>query len=302
MKKIIIMAFLLAIGTHAGAQIISDWTARDTLVVTSMEEGTVKESDYAAKGIFMNWDSVLNDYNSYDGSKELDRIPEQAKATETVVRTLKGMELNLPSIIDENGIDLFMLTPEGIYIYLAMAEPIYHQEPDEDVIKWIRYYAYEKRSHTKRLFARYEKWEPFIKKFFQVKGIPPELAELCLIESGCTYEAVSSAGATGMWQIMPATGRSYGLIINEFRDDRKDPVLSTKTAADILLANYRRVGEWTLATAAYNCGSGRIEKHIRQGKNTWEKMKPSLPKETRQYIPSLLAIHYVWTYRERLGF
>ena len=131
--------------------------------------------------------------------------------------------------------------------------------------------------------------------------IQPELSELCLIESGCTYEAESSAGAMGMWQIMPATGRSFGLEVTSFKDDRKDPVLSTQAAAKILLANYHKLGEWTLAAAAYNCGSGRIRAELKRGNQDWEHMKGSLPKETSQYIPSLLAIHYVWTYREQLN-
>ena len=282
------------------AQVYSDWSVRDTTVVTSMEEGTVKETDYAAQGIFMDWGTTLSEFDNYDGDTALDETPASVPASTAAV-TLRGLQLNLPSLVDENGIDLYLLTTEGIHIYMALDSPVYHQDPDRDVIKWIRYYAYEKREHTRRLFRRYERWEPLIRKYFAARGVPPELAEICLIESGCTYEALSSAGALGMWQIMPETGRRFGLVVNELRDDRKDPVLSTKAAAEILLSNYKRVGEWTLAAAAYNCGSGRILGQMKGGRNHWEAVRPGLPKETRQYIPSLLAIHYVWTYRDRLA-
>ena len=287
------------------AQVLVDMSRQsinDRSVITTMEEGTLDGNEYGASGIIDNWNNILKDFEKFEDKKEI-----EAKAANFDKGDIRqfvrpdGRMINLPQIFDENGVDLFVLTTEGIYLYLAMSNPVYHQEPDDDIIKWIRYYAYEKRKYTQRIFARYQKWEPLIKQYFATKGIPEELAELCLIESGCTYGAVSPVGATGMWQIMPETGRAYGLVINSERDDRRDPVLSTQAAADILLANYRRVGEWTLAAAAYNCGSGRILRHIGRGQDTWEKMKPGLPKETRQYIPGLIAIHYVWTYRDKLA-
>ena len=131
----------------------------------------------------------------------------------------------LPEIIDENGIDLFLLTKDGITIYMAMDAPSYLQETDDDLVKWIRYYAYQKRNYTARLFKRYEQWEARIKDEFSSRGVPEEIAELCMVESGCTYEAVSPVGAVGMWQIMPETGRAYKLTINQFLDERKNPFL-----------------------------------------------------------------------------
>lgn len=104
-----------------------------------------------------------------------------------------------------------------------------------------------------------------------------------------------------MWQIMPATGRRHGLVIDDTRDDRLDPSLATPAAADILKANYELTGNWTLAAASYNCGPARM-KRTPQGILTWDAVKDKLPEETRHYIPSLIAMHYVWTYRKELGF
>lgn len=265
-----------------------------------MDEGTVQEGDYAATGIFSNWNETINEFQNYDGDKEIDKKFSQPTNT-TTYKTLKGMTLRLPTMIDENGIDMYLLTTEGITIYMALDNPVYHQEPDDEIIKWIRYYAYERRKYTASVFRRYAKWEAFIKNNFGKAGVPEELAELCLVESGCTYEALSPAGALGMWQIMPDTGRSYGLAVNSYIDERRDPVKSTLAAARILASNYSRTGDWTLAAAGYNCGAGRILTEIKKGRNTWERMKATLPKETSQYIPALLAMHYVWTYREKLG-
>lgn len=299
--NILATSLFLGLSLTATAQIDLSWDKRDS-IVTNIEEGAITDSDYAASGIIEDWSTLFKEYQAYDGDKQLDSIDDSNPVFNKTVKTLKGLTLNLPYIPDENGTDLYMLTTEGIEIYLALDEPAYHQIPDEDVIKWIRYYAFDKRAYTKKLFNRYERWETRLKDLFRAYGVPEELTELCLIESGCTYNALSHAGAKGMWQIMPETGRQFGLTINDYVDQREDPVLSTQTAIKILSSNYRRVGDWTLAAAAYNCGAGRILGHIKKGNNSWERMKPYLPKETRQYIPSLIAIHYVWTYKEQLGF
>lgn len=267
-------------------------------VVTTTGEGAIKEDEYGADGIIFEWTQTLKDFERFDGAKEIDR-----KVETSAIRFSRqnGQMPALPEIIDENGIDLFLLTKDGITIYMAMDAPSFLQETDDDLVKWIRYYAYQKRNYTARLFKRYEQWEARIKDEFSNRGVPEEIAELCMVESGCTYEAVSPVGAVGMWQIMPETGRAYKLTINQFLDERKNPQISTEVAGKILRNNYNRIGEWTLSIAAYNCGSGRILNLMKKTGPSWERMKPHLPKETQQYIPSLLAIHYVWKYRDKFN-
>ena len=286
-------------------QVINTWEkGNDGGVVTSVDQGAIGEDDYAAQGIINDWSEILD---------EFERTRQENDAIETEIKGLKAVQVEtgarnvfigrdgkryeLPTMPSEDGTDMYLLTEEGATIYLAFDAPVYMQDIDDEILDWIRFYAYKRKSYTKRVFTRYKEWEPRIKAYFASEGVPEELAELCLIESGCTYSAKSSVGALGMWQIMPATGRSYGLTVNETRDDRLDPVLSTMTAAKILRRNYERIGEWTLATAAYNCGVGRFKKGQK-----WSEIKARLPKETRQYIPGLIAMHYVWTYRDRLGF
>lgn len=283
----------------AGAQIINDWSNGNG-IVSDMTEGTVQEGDYAAEGIFADWSETIQDFVNYDGGSDIDKKVSKTNKEYHDVQMLNGRMLNLPTMIDENGIDLFLLTEEGITIYMALDGPVYHQDPDDEIIKWIRYYAYEKRNYTRNVFRRYAKLEAFIKEQFKIAGVPEELSELCLIESGCTYEALSSAGALGMWQIMPDTARSFGLAVNSYIDERRDPIKSTMAAARILVSNYNKIGDWTLAAAGYNCGAGRILNEIKNGRNTWDRMKLTLPKETAQYIPALLAMHYVWTYKDSL--
>lgn len=296
---------LLLLASTAHGQVISGWDKSSSGgVVTTVEEGAVREGDYAATGIFMDWGKTLKEFLN-DTSDEENRkleadILDHSHTARTTTMSVKGKDgiiHVLPSYPDENGVDMFLLSEDGITIYMALDDPVFLKDYDEkDVIKWIRYYAYKHRNRTKRIFSRYASWEPHLKGYFNAEGIPPELTELCLIESGCTYDALSPAGALGMWQIMPETGRKNGLVINDYVDERRDPVCSTFAAAKILKKNYDHTGSWTLAAAAYNCGTGRMKKG-----QSWELHKPRLPKETQQYIPSLIAIHYVWTYREKLA-
>ena len=298
-----VLTFLAAFSLPA--QIVNTWEeGSGGGVVTTVEQGAVSQDDYAAEGIINDWKDILKDFE--DAGKddvELDAEIRGIKATQlasdatNVFIGRDGLRYVLPTIPAPDGTDLFLLTPEGMTVYMAFDAPVYMQEVDDEILRWVRFYAHKRRDLTRRWFKRYREWEPRIKEYFQTQGVPVELAELCLIESGCTYSALSGAGALGMWQIMPDTGRSYGLTINTYRDDRLDPVLSTMAAAKILAANYRKTGEWTLAAAAYNCGPGRLNKG-----RPWNEVKAKLPKETQQYIPSLIAIHYIWTYRDRLGF
>ena len=304
MKRHVLIPIALVLALPAGGQVINDWS-NGSGIVTSVEEGAISEDDFAAKGIISDWNNILEDFEKdKDRTEELDMEIKTLRVTRgekmNVFTAPDGTRYELPRILSPEGIDMFLLTREGMTIYMAFDAPVYMQDVTDDVLKWVRFYAYTRRHYTRKVFARYREWEPRIKNYFASVGVPEELAELCLIESGCTYGARSSAGAVGMWQIMPATGRAYGMRIDGSTDDRLDPVASTLTAAKILLKNYERTGEWTLAAAAYNCGAGRFTSARNRGL-PWSSVKPSLPKETQQYIPGLIAMHYVWTYRRELG-
>lgn len=305
-KHIIILSALIITALPTRAQVINDWSTSGGGVISTTEENSIQEGDYSASGIIADWENTLRDFLAYDDEKELNKITKKEKSETPSswndIITKTGLQLRLPVILDENGTDLFRLTNDGITVYMTMDYPVYFQDLDEDIVKWIRYYAYHKRARTQKLFKRYAKWEQQLKSYFRSVSVPEEMTELCIIESGCTYDALSPAGALGMWQIMPETGRGVGMTINGFRDDRLDPVLSTTAAAKILKNCYNKTGDWARAAAAYNCGAGRVSGLQKKGYHTWHSIKPHLPKETQQYVPSLLAIRYVWVYRKELGF
>ncbi len=144
-----------------------------------------------------------------------------------------------------------------------------------------------------RMTERSKKYLFHIVEELELRNMPTELALLPFVESAFNPQAVSSAKAAGMWQFMPATGRSFELKQNVFRDDRRDVLASTRAALDYLQKLYGMFGDWHLALAAYNWGEGSvgraISKNQRAGLDTGY---PDLgmPMETRMYVPKLQAI------------
>ncbi|HAS16675.1 MAG TPA: hypothetical protein DCR39_01960, partial [Nitrospiraceae bacterium] len=146
---------------------------------------------------------------------------------------------------------------------------------------------------------------PLIKEIFKEEGIPEDLALLPLIESGFNVHARSPKRATGMWQFMASTGALYGLTINQWVDERKDPIKSTRAAARHLKDLYNTFGTWPLALASYNAGSGKVKRAlIKTGSSTFWELGQSrtLKAETRNYIPKLMAALIIAKNPEDFGF
>lgn len=128
-------------------------------------------------------------------------------------------------------------------------------------------------------------------------GLPEELKYLAVVESNLNPRAISSAGAKGLWQFMPATGKEYGLFQNQYVNTFYDPVASTDAAARYLRDLYNEFKDWNLVLSAYNCGQGRIRSLIQKHKtsNYW-KLRPYMPKETQAYVPTFIAINYIFNF------
>lgn len=285
-------------------------------VVTSLENSKgIDEDSFAAEGIIQDWqntyedfeNTVFSDLTGYIMQLQKQKAEEHLENEEkNRVTTSEGFNIDLPQLIDENGIDLFYLTENGISIYLLLKAPSYFTDEHDmsAIIKWVRYYAYEKRSWTQKKLNRYRRMYEDFERAFNDRMVPPELTLLTIQESGCNPGAVSPAGAVGVWQFMPETAKKYGLTVNTLIDERYDTYKAARAAAGLLRTNQRALGSWTLALAAYNCGAGRIQSAIKKagGSRQWEDIEKYLPDETRNYIPGIIALYYIWTYREPLGF
>jgi len=144
-----------------------------------------------------------------------------------------------------------------------------------------------------RMTDRSRKYLFHIVEELEMRGMPTELALLPFVESAFNPQAVSSAKAAGMWQFMPATGKSFELKQNAFRDDRRDVLASTRAALDYLQRLYGMFGDWHLALAAYNWGEGSVGRAISKNKKAGlptAYTDLTMPMETRFYVPKLQAI------------
>ena len=128
-------------------------------------------------------------------------------------------------------------------------------------------------------------------------GIPRELKYLAVVESALNPRAGSWAGASGLWQFMPATGAEYGLSKSSYVNTFYDPMANADAGARYLKYLYKYFGDWNLAISAYNCGPGNVNKAIkRAGSRNYWKLRPYLPKETQAYVPSFIAVNYLFNF------
>lgn len=191
-------------------------------------------------------------------------------------------------------------TPDSIYIRRLhdLASPI--ELPYNYVVKAsIARYTDTRYGLMSRVLGLSQYYFPMIEEELLKAGLPIELRAMAIIESALQATAVSHAGAAGLWQFMPSTGKVYGLEINSLVDERLDPVKATKAAVKYLKDLYGIYHNWPLAIAAYNCGPGRVNKAMARsgGKSFWE-IYDFLPAETRGYVPAFIGASYGYAYHK----
>ena len=162
------------------------------------------------------------------------------------------------------------------------------------------------RDFFQRALARSGKYRSMMADILRNEGLPEKLVYLALIESGFSTHAYSRARALGPWQFMRGTALQYGLTINSWLDERRDPVLSTRAAAAYLKDLHEKFGEWFLAAAAYNAGEGRVGTALQRSKTNdfWllRQQRKHLNIETRDYVPKFVAAALIGREPERYGF
>ena len=167
----------------------------------------------------------------------------------------------------------------------------------------IKFYLFQRQDQVSKLLALSEYYFPVFEMYLDKNKLPLELKYLPVIESSLNANARSHAGAVGLWQFMYPTAKEQGLRINSYLDERKDIYKSTQAACDYLIKAYKIFNNWDLALSSYNAGRGNITKAIRRsgGKfNYWE-LRPFLPKETSNYLPSFIAAVYVMNFANEHG-
>ncbi|OUR96156.1 hypothetical protein A9Q84_07285 [Halobacteriovorax marinus] len=173
------------------------------------------------------------------------------------------------------------------------------------VKKWIHYFLNRGRGFFERYSARGGRYAPILGKILEDHGLPRDLIFLAMAESGFQTGAKSWARAVGPWQFMPYTGKRFGLKIDWYVDERRDPVKATIAAAQYLKKLYGYFGSWELAAAAYNAGEGKVGRAIRRYKteNFWSLRKGRyLKSETKNYVPKIMALAIIGKNLKTFGF
>ena len=175
---------------------------------------------------------------------------------------------------------------------------------DNDLVRDREQWYASRPDYIQRMTERSERYLFHIVEEIERRNMPMELALLPFIESAFNPQAVSSVKAAGMWQFMPATGQSFDLKQNVFRDDRRDVLASTRAALDYLQQLYNRFGDWHLALAAYNWGQGNVNRAITRNQKAGLPTgytDLTMPLETRQYVPKLQAVKNIVARPEVFG-
>ena len=265
MKKYLIALSLLLLGSAAKAQ----------QVITVYDENTGKEEtiglpegmqDEELDSMMRQW--CARTYLTYDSAACESTGEDIAYEPEVYVRRLQ----NLPNVIE------------------MPYNPV--------VRKFIDQYTGRLRRSVAMFLGASNFYMPIFEDALEAYQLPLELKYLPIIESALNPGATSKAGAGGLWQFMPTTGKRYGLEITSLIDDRRDPVKASYAAARMLRSLYEIFGDWTLVIASYNCGPGNVSKAIKRagGEKDYWKIYPYLPSETRGYVPAFIAANYVMNY------
>ncbi|MEO6222817.1 MAG: transglycosylase SLT domain-containing protein [Vicinamibacterales bacterium] len=224
----------------------------------------------------------------------------QSKTEPAVIdQLLEAAMLSLPEPTRE--------TQAAVAADLATTQHDLPIDNNERVQSFIELFQGNLREFMQDSLNRSAKYLPMVQDVFRAESIPLDLAYLAIVESGYKTNALSRAAARGMWQFMPATGKAFGLDQTWFIDERSDPEKATRAAAKYLKSLNRMFdGDWNMAMASYNAGPGRLQRAVKQSKITdyWELTETSLylPKETRNYVPMIMAAVLIAKNPQAYGF
>lgn len=166
---------------------------------------------------------------------------------------------------------------------------------DEDVQSYIDLFLTERIEDLILFMERSEHYFPMFETYFSEYNIPEEMKFLAVLESGLSPTAISPSQAVGLWQFKEKTGAHYGLKINEYQDDREDPVLSTIAACKYLNRLNEEFKDWNTTLLAYNAGPSFLRQQLRIAKsNEYHIIYPLITEPAQKYLPALIAIIYLF--------
>jgi membrane-bound lytic murein transglycosylase D len=295
LKKILILLCVLAALMTAYAQEINqpDSLTTDSTDVESLELVPLQVADSLVTDSMAPVPAFIPYYTQWNDS-ELTDIE------------MRALDLSL-QWLDTTGCVLTHDTttlPDSVYKARLQALPCVIELPyNERVRAFILRYVKRNPKQVARMMRMSDYYFPIFEEALCRYNLPYELCCLPIIESALNPMARSHAGAAGLWQFMPATGKLFGLEVNSLVDERMDVIKATDAACRFLSSMYTIYHDWNLVIAAYNCGSGNVNKAIRRagGKRDFWSIYPYLPRETRNYVPIFIAANYAMNYGQEHG-
>lgn len=222
---------------------------------------------------------------------------------------LPGLALILTfgALLVGSGSEIELLLPPHVAeIAPSLSLPV---EVNEEVERWMERYLTDQRAAFQHYLEREGLYSGMIRQALRRRGMPQELLYLAAIESGYSPRAKSRVAASGMWQFMGPTAEAFGLRIDSYVDERRDPVRATEAALDYLSNLHERFGSWYLAAAAYNAGPSRVARvldvhagNVEGAEELYWEIVDHLPMETRVYVPKMLALVLLAQSADEYGF
>ncbi len=281
------------------------------LVPTAVRDSVVRESvDSLGAAVALAAVDSAADQSVLDSLHQPESSP-PLLVRDSVTPAVRGEE------IEGEAVRLF--GPEGRVLLGAESSPAATFDIDvtsfaanRRVIEYLHFFQVDARDRFEIWLSRLGRYEGMIRERLRNKGLPEDLVYLTLVESGLSNTAVSRARAVGMWQFIASTGRLYGLQIDPWMDERRDPFKATDAAVNHLADLVERLGSIYLAAAAYNAGVGRVERAVRRlpgepdslTDETFFQLRDRryLRRETRDYVPKLIAASLIAKQPHRYGF
>ena len=245
----------------------------------------------------------MDEFEKITYNKLLDTAVNYFEKANTVDKTESGLSVallrdKLDNFIYDQKLDDLEFVDETVEIIEGHI-PITYNGKVHSIIK---FFQNQGKVSIQNWLNRTNRFKKIILPILEEENVPPELFYLAMIESGLNPNAYSYAHASGVWQFISSTGKMYGLDRSYHIDERLDFEKSTRAAAAYLKDLYAEFDDWYLAFAAYNSGSGRVRKAIRRhGTRDYWKLY-SLPKETRNYVPNIMAAIFISKNPEKYGF
>lgn len=268
--------------------------APDAVVPLEPVSGTVSQLDEPVSAIVPPDDSAA-DREALEVLRNLE-YHSVAKGADHLRGTLSTAELGVPAA------DPHLPGSSSRGGAASVAIPTYDIDVEsfadhQRVAYFIDFFLNDARDRFVIWLGRLNRYEGMIRDRFQAQGLPGDLVYLAMIESGYSNTAVSRANAVGMWQFMSYTAPRYGMIVDDWVDERRDPFKATDAAAQYLAEAKERFGSWYLAAAAYNGGPNRLSRSLRRlgdtiaTDETFFELSDRrwLRRETRDYVPKLIA-------------